>query len=130
MIPQLRHSENLRVAMNISVIVCDIVEVWSSDHKTTRKVSKNKPCLDLAQEGGPDDAAAPPHEGDPAVVELPAKVGRRLSQQHEALGVRHDLGGVQGLANLVHHRSPLLSNYLKNSYFSTVQNMWVNEPLA
>ena len=31
--------------MNTSVIVCDIVEVWSSCQKTTKKVPKNKPCI-------------------------------------------------------------------------------------
>lgn len=47
--------------------------------------------------GPADDAAAPPHQGDAAVVEGPAEFGGRLSQQHEALSVRDDLGGIEGL---------------------------------
>ena len=31
----------------MSVIVCDIVEVWSSCQKTTEKVPKNKPWLGM-----------------------------------------------------------------------------------
>ena len=38
---QLWHSENLQGAMNISAIVCDIVEVWSQ--QTIKNVPKNKP---------------------------------------------------------------------------------------
>ena len=39
--------ENLRGAMNTSVIVCDIVEVWSSGQKTTKKVHKKTLCVTL-----------------------------------------------------------------------------------
>lgn len=45
----------------------------------------------------PDDAAPPPHQGDATIVEGPAKFSGRLSQQHEALSVRDDLGSVEGL---------------------------------
>lgn len=53
----------------------------------------------LRPHGPSDDAAAPPHQGDAAIVEGPAEFGGRLSQQHEALGVRDDLGGVEGLGD-------------------------------
>lgn len=45
----------------------------------------------------PDDAAAPPHQSDGAVVQRPAELLGRLPQQHEALSVRNDLGGVKSL---------------------------------
>lgn len=56
----------------------------------------------VAQNGGrrnkpSDDAAAPPHESDGAVVQGPAELFGRLPQQHEALSVGDDLRGVEGL---------------------------------
>lgn len=45
----------------------------------------------------PDDAAPPPHQSDGAVVQRPAELFGRLPQQHEALSVRDDLGGVKSL---------------------------------
>lgn len=44
-----------------------------------------------------DDAASSPHQGDGAVVERPAELFGRLPQQHEALRVGNDLGGVESL---------------------------------
>lgn len=44
-----------------------------------------------------DDAAPSPHQSDGAIVEAPAKLFGSLSQQHETLGVRDDLGGIEGL---------------------------------
>lgn len=44
-----------------------------------------------------DDAAAAPHESDPSIVEVPAKLSSSLPQQHEALGIGHNLAGIQGL---------------------------------
>ena len=40
-----------------------------------------------------------PHERNATVVQVPAESFGRLLEQHEALGVRDDLGGVEGLAN-------------------------------
>ena len=34
------------------MIVCDIVEVWSCDQKTTKKVTKNKHCLQVVSTNG------------------------------------------------------------------------------
>lgn len=45
----------------------------------------------------PDNAAASPHQSDGAVVQGPAELFGRLPQQHEALSVGDDLGGVEGL---------------------------------
>ena len=45
----------------------------------------------------PDDTASPPHESDASVVEVPPKLLGGLPQQHEALGVRHNLARIQGL---------------------------------
>lgn len=44
-----------------------------------------------------DDAASSPHQGDGAVVEGPAELFGCLPQEHEALRVGDDLGGVQSL---------------------------------
>lgn len=44
-----------------------------------------------------NDAASSPHQGDGAVVERPAELFGCLPQQHEALSVGNDLGGVQSL---------------------------------
>lgn len=44
-----------------------------------------------------DDAASSPHQSDGAVVEGPAELFGCLPQQHEALRVGNDLGGVEGL---------------------------------
>ncbi len=55
----------------------------------------------------PDDAAAPPHKGDATVVEVPVVYLGCLPQQHEALSVGDDLGGVEGLANVLHKLRPV-----------------------
>ena len=57
--------------------------------------------LDLAEERAADDAAAAPHEGDAAVVEVPFVFRRRRAHEHVALRVADDLRGVQRLANVV-----------------------------
>lgn len=44
-----------------------------------------------------DDAASPPHQSDGTIVEGPAELFGCLTQQHEALCVGNDLGGVEGL---------------------------------
>ena len=44
-----------------------------------------------------DDAASSPHQSDGSVVEGPAELFGCLPQQHEALRVGNDLGGVEGL---------------------------------
>ncbi|MEQ2178135.1 hypothetical protein GOODEAATRI_010827 [Goodea atripinnis] len=52
----------------------------------------------LQTEAAPsDDAASSPHQGDGAVVERPAELSGCLPQQHEALSVRNDLGGIESL---------------------------------
>ncbi len=49
----------------------------------------------------PDDAPSPPHERDAAVVQVPLVFSGGFAEQHEALRVRHDLGGVQGLSDVL-----------------------------
>lgn len=56
-----------------------------------------KRLFDFTQEDTSDDAASSPHQCDRAVVKGPAKLYGCLSQQHEALCVGDDLGGVEGL---------------------------------
>jgi hypothetical protein len=63
------------------------------------KLSFIESLLNLAEEGGPDDAAAPPHERDAAEVQLPVVGRARLAEQHEALSVRNDLRCVQCLSD-------------------------------
>ncbi len=68
--------------------------------------------LDVAQEHAPDDAAAPPHQGDSAIVQLPVEHLGRLPQQHEPLGVGDDLGRVQGLPDVL-NKSLQNQNFIK-----------------
>ena len=56
---------------------------------------------DVAKEDGSDDAATAPHQSDAGVVERPAVLLGGLAHEHEALGVRDDLGRVQGLLEVV-----------------------------
>ncbi|KAH3659573.1 hypothetical protein OGATHE_005618 [Ogataea polymorpha] len=58
-------------------------------------------CSDLCQENRSDDASSSPHQSDGWEVELPVVFLCGLSDQHESLGVRDDLGGVQGLLEVV-----------------------------
>jgi hypothetical protein len=44
-----------------------------------------------------NDAPAAPHQRNPAVVELPVVFLGSFTQEHESLGVRDYLAGVQGL---------------------------------
>ena len=48
-----------------------------------------------------DDAATAPHASDAGVVEFPLELLGRLAHEHEALGVRDDLGRVEGLLEVV-----------------------------
>ena len=59
--------------------------------------------LDLSQESAADDAAAPPHQGHAAVVDLPVRLLGHGVHQAEALGVGDDLAGVEGLLEVVDH---------------------------
>mmetsp|Transcript_17377 Transcript_17377/g.34074 ORF Transcript_17377/g.34074 Transcript_17377/m.34074 type:complete len:398 (+) Transcript_17377:108-1301(+) len=61
--------------------------------------------LDLAEEGGSDDAPPPPHECDVAVVELPAHLIRRRPHQHKALSVADHLGTEHGATQVLQKRS-------------------------
>src|ERR1043165_4740336 len=51
--------------------------------------------FDFAQKDAADDAAAAPHEGDAAVVEVPVVFLRRSAHEHVALGVGDDFRGVE-----------------------------------
>ena len=59
-------------------------------------------ALDLAEEGGADDAAAAPHERDAAVVEVPPVRFRGRAHELVALGVADELRGVERLLEVVH----------------------------
>lgn len=56
---------------------------------------------DVLEEDGADDAATTPHEGNGRLVELPAVLLGGLLHEHEALGVGDNLGGVQGLLEVL-----------------------------
>ena len=58
-----------------------------------------KGSLHISKEPGPDDASTPPHEGNATIIQVPSKLLGCLPEQHEPLGVGHDLAGVQGLAD-------------------------------
>lgn len=57
-------------------------------------------AFDIAEEGATDDAASAPHEGDSAVVEFPAVFFGGGSEEHVALGVGDDFGGVEGFSDI------------------------------
>lgn len=44
-----------------------------------------------------DDAASSPHQSDGTIVEGPTELFGCLPQQHEALRVGNNLGGIEGL---------------------------------
>ena len=52
---------------------------------------------DVLEEDGSDNATTTPHESDRGVVELPVVLLGSLAHEHEALGVRDNLGGVESL---------------------------------
>lgn len=56
---------------------------------------------DVLEEDGADDAATTPHEGNGGLVQLPAVLLGGLLDQHEALGVRDDLGSVETLLQIL-----------------------------
>ena len=56
---------------------------------------------DVLQEDGADNASTTPHEGNLGLVELPLVLLGGVLDQHETLSVRDDLGGVEGLLEVV-----------------------------
>ena len=56
----------------------------------------------VLEKGPANDAASTPHECDAAVVEIPAVDLGRLAEQHEALGIGDDLGGIECLADVLY----------------------------
>jgi len=64
---------------------------------------------DVLQEDGSDDATTTPHEGNGRLVELPAVLLGGSLHQHETLGVRDDLGGVQALLKVLEECSLVTS---------------------
>lgn len=55
----------------------------------------------VLQEDGADNAATTPHEGNGGLVELPAVLLGGVLDEHEALGVGDDLGGIQSLLEVI-----------------------------
>ena len=53
-----------------------------------------------------DDTTPPPHECDAAIVEVPAVDLGSLTEQHEALGIGDDLGGVKSLPDQLYKLLP------------------------
>ena len=66
-----------------------------------------KSLFDLAEEATTDNAAAPPHEGNAAHVEVPSVLLCRGAQQHVALGIGDDLGAVKGPAHIFNERGSI-----------------------
>ena len=60
--------------------------------------------LDVFQEPGADDAAAPPQQSDLPVVELPPEFAGRRVELHEALRVAGNLRDVEGTPHVFDER--------------------------
>jgi hypothetical protein len=58
-------------------------------------------CRNITKEDGLDDATTTPHAGNTSVVQVPLEVLSSLTHEHEALGVRHDLGSVECLLEII-----------------------------
>jgi len=56
---------------------------------------------DVLEEDGSDNATTSPHEGNGGLVELPVELTSSFLHEHEALGVRDNLGGVQSLLEIL-----------------------------
>lgn len=56
---------------------------------------------DVLQEDGADNAATTPHESNGRLVELPLVLLGGVLDEHEALGVGDDLGGIQSLLEVI-----------------------------
>ena len=58
--------------------------------------------FDIAEESGADNAAAAPHQRDPAHVQMPSLFFRCFPQQHIALSVGDDLRAIQCPAHFLY----------------------------
>lgn len=56
---------------------------------------------DVGQEDRLDDTTTSPHLGDTGVVQVPTVLLAGLTHEHESLSVRDDLGGVEGLLEVI-----------------------------
>ena len=56
--------------------------------------------FDFSKELASDDAAATPHQGNPAIVQFPIVFFCGRPQQHVALRVGHNFGGIECLTNV------------------------------
>ena len=56
---------------------------------------------DVLQEDGADNAATAPHKGDGRLVELPAILLGGVLNEHEALSIGDNLGGIKGLLEVI-----------------------------
>ena len=66
--------------------------------------------LDFAEEGAADDAAAAPHHGDAAVVEVPVVFLGGGAQEHKALCVADNFGGIKRATDVLDEFRPLAGN--------------------
>ena len=48
-----------------------------------------------------DDATATPDSGNTCVVQVPAELLSSLTHEHETLRIRDDLGGIEGLLQVI-----------------------------
>lgn len=64
---------------------------------------------DVLEENGADDAATAPHQSDRRLVQLPVVLLGGILDEHEALSVGNNLGGVQGLLEVIDEGSLVTS---------------------
>ena len=80
-------------------------------HQQRRQVGFGREgFLDVSQKDASNDATSAPHQSDPAVIQIPFHLFGRFSHEHEALGVRHDLGRVKGVGELIHEDGSLVGS--------------------
>jgi len=60
--------------------------------------------LDLSEENAANNTSATPHQRNTPIVQLPAKLLRRMLEQHEPLRIRDDLRRIQRPTNVFNER--------------------------
>jgi hypothetical protein len=75
-------------------------------------MSKSEPVNRASSCPHLDDATPTPDAGNTCVVQVPTKLFGRLTHEHEALRIRDDLGGIEGLLQVIDELLLVAPEYL------------------